>query len=133
MSSDYTYKKGLVYKNQYHVIWCPKYRRPVLIGEVETRLKEILLEVAKEMDVTIKAMEIMPDHVHLFLDFDPRLSLHVVVRSMKGRSARVLRSEFPSLKTRLPSLWTRSYFMCTVGHVNEDTIKQYIEAQKRHQ
>ena len=59
MSSDYTYKKGLVYKNQYHVIWCPKYRRPVLIGEVETRLKEI-----------------MPDHVHLFLDFDPRLSLH---------------------------------------------------------
>ena len=97
MSSDYTYKKGLVYKNQYHVIWCPKYRRPVLIGEVETRLKEILLEVAKEMDVTIKAMEIMPDHVHLFLDFDPRLSLHVVVKSMKGRSARVLRSEFPSL------------------------------------
>ena len=133
MSSDYTYTKGLVYKNQYHVIWCPKYRRPVLIGEVETRLKEILLEVAKEMDVTIKAMEIMPDHVHLFLDFDPRLSLHVVVKSMKGRSARVLRSEFPSLKTRLPSLWTRSYFMCTVGHVNEDTIKQYIEAQKRHQ
>ena len=115
------------------MIWCPKYRRPVLIGEVETRLKEILLEVAKEMDVTIKAMEIMPDHVHLFLDFDPRLSLHVVVKSMKGRSARVLRSEFPSLKTRLPSLWTRSYFMCTVGHVNEDTIKQYIEAQKRHQ
>lgn len=133
MSSDYTYKKGLVYKNQYHVIWCPKYRRPILVGEIETRVREILTEVANEMEVTIKAMEIMPDHVHLFLDFDPRLSLHAVVKSMKGRSARVLRSEFPSLKTRLPNLWTRSYFMCTVGHVNEDTIKQYIEAQKRHQ
>lgn len=133
MSSDYTCKNGLVYKNQYHVTWCPKYRRPILVGEIETRVREILTEVANEMEVTIKAMEIMPDHIHLFLEFDPRLSLHAVVKSMKGRSARVLRSEFPSLKTRLPNLWTRSYFMCTVGHVNENTIKQYIEAQKRHQ
>lgn len=132
-TSDYTHKKGIVYKNQFHIIWCPKYRRPVLTDGVDTRLKEILHEVADEMGVTIKALEVMPDHVHLFLDFDPRLSAHAVIKAMKGRSARILRSEFPSLTSRLPCLWTRSYFLCSVGHVSEETIRNYIEAQKRHQ
>ena len=81
---------------------------------------------------TIKALEIMPDHVHLFIDLDPRLGVHNVIKTMKGRSARILRSEFPQLKTRLPNLWTRSYFLCTVGHVNEGTVKKYIEDQKTH-
>lgn len=133
MPNDYTHKKGIVYKNQFHIIWCPKYRRPVLAGDVGERLKKILYEVASEMDVTIKAMEVMPDHIHIFVDFDLRLSAHSVVKAMKGRSARILRSEFPWLKSRIPSLWTRSYFICSVGCVNEDTITQYIEAQKRHQ
>lgn len=97
--SKYIHKKGLVYKNQYHVIFCPKYRRPVLVDGVDVRLKEILLEEAKKADVTILALEIMPDHVHLFLEFDP-------------------------------SLWTRSYFSCTVGHVSKETIRKYIEDQK---
>lgn len=132
-TSDYTHKKGIVYKNQFHIIWCPKYRRPVLTDGVDTRLKEILHVVADEMGVTIKALEVMPDHVHLFLDFDPRLSAHAVIKAMKGRSARILRSEFPSLTSRLPCLWTRSYFLCSVGHVSEETIRNYIEAQKRHQ
>lgn len=133
MNTEYTHKKGIVYKNQFHVIWCPKYRRPVLTDGVDVRLKEVLHEVAAELDVTIKALEVMPDHVHIFIDFDPRRSIHSVIKAMKGRSARVLRSEFPWLKTRLPNLWTRSYFMCSVGHVNEDTIRQYILSQKRHQ
>lgn len=132
MNDKYTYKKGIVYKNQYHIIWCPKYRRPVLTDGVDMRLKEILHEVASEMEVTIKALEIMPDHVHLFIDLDPRLGVHNVIKTMKGRSARILRSEFPQLKTRLPNLWTRSYFLCTVGHVNEGTVKKYIEDQKTH-
>lgn len=100
---------------------------------MDTRLKEILYEVASDMDVTIKALEIMPDHVHVFLDFNPRLSLHSVAKAMKGRSARILRAEFPFLKSRLPNLWIRSYFTCTVGHVNEETIQSYINAQKRSQ
>ena len=133
MNTDYTHKKGIVYKNQFHVIWCPKYRRPVLTDGVDTRLKEILHEVANDLDVIIKALEVMPDHVHIFIDFDPRRSIHSIIKTMKGRSARILRSEFPWLKTRLPNLWTRSYFMCSVGHVNENTIQQYILSQKRHQ
>lgn len=133
MNTDYTHKKGIVYKNQFHVIWCPKYRRPVLTDGVDTRLKEILHEVANDLDITIKALEVMPDHVHIFIDFDPRRSIHSIIKTMKGRSARILRSEFPWLKTRLPNLWTRSYFMCSVGHVNENTIQEYILSQKRHQ
>lgn len=133
MNDTYTHKKGLVYKNQFHIIWCPKYRRPVLTDGVDTRLKKILYEAADEMDVTIKALEVMPDHVHLFIDLDPRIAVHAVIKFMKGRSARILRSEFPWLKTRLPNMWTRSYFLCSVGHVNEETIKKYIAEQKRHQ
>ena len=71
MSGEYVHKEGLVYKNQFHVIFCPKYRRPVLVDGVDVRLKEILLETASEMDVRIISMEVMPDHVHLFISFDP--------------------------------------------------------------
>lgn len=133
MNDGYTHKKGIVYKNQYHIIWCPKYRRPVLTDGVDTRLKEILYGVADDMGVIIKALEVMPDHVHIFIDLDPRTGVHNVVKTMKGRSARILRSEYPWLKTRLPNLWTRSYFLCTVGHVNEENIQKYINDQKRHQ
>ena len=126
----YTHKSGIVYKNQYHIIFCPKFRRSVLCNGVDKRLKDILMDVAASLDVNIKSMEVMPDHVHLFLECDPRLPVHKVIKALKGKSSRVLRDEFPSLKTRLPSLWTRSYFLCTVGHINEDTIRRYIENQK---
>lgn len=82
------------------------------------------------MDVEILALEVMPDHVHMFISFDPRLMPHKVIKQFKGVSSHILREEFPELKRKLPSLWTRSYFMCTVGHVNEDTIRKYIEDQK---
>lgn len=130
MSDDYTHKKGIVYKNQFHIIFCPKYRRKVLVNGVDERLKEILFEIAKTKDVEIKALEIMPDHVHIFIDFDPRLTLHKIVKDFKGISSRILRKEFPHLKSRLPSLWTRSYFACSIGHISEETIKRYIENQK---
>ena len=110
MNDSYTHKKGLVYKNQFHIIFCPKYRRPVLIDGVDVRLKEILFSVASECDAEIKAMEVMPDHVHLFVDLDPRVPLHQFIKALKGRSSRILRDEFPWLKSRIPSLWTRSYF-----------------------
>ena len=129
-SDGYNHKEGLVYKNQYHVIFCPKYRRKVLVHGVDVRLKEILYETAAENGIVLKTIEVMPDHVHLFLETDPRQSIHVALHALKGRSARMLRSEFPWLKSKLPSLWTRSYFCCTVGHINEEAVQKYIESQK---
>ncbi|HBC68761.1 MAG TPA: IS200/IS605 family transposase [Sutterella sp.] len=131
MKSDgYIHKEGLVYKNQFHVIFCPKYRRKVLVNGIDERLKEILPEEAAKLQAEILSMEVMPDHVHLFLTCDPRLLLHRIIKQMKGASARRLRMEFPELKSRLPCLWTRSYFCCTVGHISEATIRRYIEMQK---
>jgi len=131
MSNDkYTHKNGIVYLNQYHVIFCPKYRRKVLVGDIEKDLREIFYEVAKENDVEIKALEIMPDHVHMFISFDPRQHTHKIIQQFKGKSSRILREKYPSLKSRLPSLWTRSYFCCTVGHISEEAVMQYIENQK---
>ena len=129
-SDGYTHKEGLVYKNQFHIIFCPKYRRSVLVHGVDVRLKEILYETAEENDIVIKSVEVMPDHVHLFIEIDPRQAVHMAVRALKGRSSRLLREEFPWLKKKIPSLWTRSYFSCTVGHISEETIEQYILSQK---
>ncbi|PID01094.1 IS200/IS605 family transposase [Sporosarcina sp. P2] len=123
-------KKGLVYKNQFHVIFCPKYRRKVLTGDIAMDLEQIFHELAEEKEIIIHTLEIMPEHVPLFIEFDPRLLLHKVIKDFKGVSSRRLRGKYPSLKYRLQSLWTRSYFSCTVGHISEDTIKHYIENQK---
>lgn len=127
---NYIHKKGLVYKNQYHIIFCPKYRRNVLVNGIDERLKEVLYETAREIDVDIKTLEVMPDHVHMFIEFDPRLMLHKVIKEFKGKSSHILRKEYPELVRKLPSLWTRSYFSCTVGHISEETIKEYIQSQK---
>ncbi|WLR51910.1 IS200/IS605 family transposase [Bacillus tianshenii] len=128
--SNYIHKDGIVYKNQYHIIFCPKYRRKVLVDGIDKDLKDILYEIAKEKEVHIKSIEVMPDHVHLFIEFDPRLLLHKIIKDFKGKSSRLLREKYPHLKSRLPSLWTRSYFCCTVGHISEDTIQRYIQNQK---
>lgn len=119
-----------VYNIGYHLIWCPKYRRKALVGEVAERLKELLLQKAEEIEVEIAQMEIMPDHVHLFVKTTPANSPHFIVRQLKGYTSRVLRQEFPSLKSRLPSLWTRSYYCESVGHISGETIRKYIEEQK---
>lgn len=115
---------------KHHVVWCTKYRRSVLTPPVDARLKELLAEVAAEHDMTIHAIEVMPDHVHLFVESDPTLCVAEIVNRFKGRSSRILRQEFPSLRSRLPTLWSRSYFAATVGAVSEATIRRYIEAQK---
>ncbi len=119
-----------VYNLGYHLIWCPKYRRKVLIGDVEARLREILIDKAKSLDLEIISMEIMPDHVHVFVKSEPIHSPHYIVQQFKGVSANLLRKEFPFLKSRIPTLWTRSYYAESVGHISEDTIKKYIENQK---
>lgn len=119
-----------VFNIGYHLIWCPKYRRPVLTNGVDERLKELLNEKAKELDVKIVSMEIMPEHVHLFAKATPVDSPHFIVQQLKGYSSRILRKEFKTLKSRIPTLWTRSYYCESVGHISEKTIKKYIEDQK---
>ena len=114
----------------YHIIWCPKYRRKVLVGEVEKRLKELLPQLAEESDCTIETMEVMPDHIHIFLKGNPIIPIHLIVKNIKGKSSRILRAEFPHLNKRLPCLWTRSYYCETIGCINEEIIKKYIENQK---
>ena len=126
----WTKSKTVVYNIGYHLIWCSKYRRKVLTGDAETRLKELLAEKAGQIDIEIVQMEIMPDHVHLFVKATPVNSPHYIVQQLKGYTSRVLRQEFPSLKSRLPSLWTRSYYCESVGHISEETILKYIEDQK---
>jgi len=112
------------------VVFCPKYRRKVLVGGVEKRLKEVIQQVAKELACEVLELEVMPDHVHLLCDVDPQLGVHKFVKRVKGSSSRLLRQEFPHLKSRLPTLWTHSYFVSTVGGAPIAVLKQYIENQK---
>ena len=127
---SYKCNNNITYSCKYHVIWCSKYRRKVLVEEVGQRLKELIVGVASELRVDIIEMEIMPDHVHLLLEVDPQFGIHRAVKNIKGKTSRILRAEFISLRTRLPSLWTNSYFVATVGGAPLEVIEQYIESQK---
>ena len=127
----YKSNNNIVYSCKYHVVWCPKYRRKVLIGEIEVRLKELIFLICQELNVEIIEMEIMPDHVHILLEVDTQFGVHKVVKRIKGRTSYFLRKEFKVLTTRLPTLWTNSYFVSTVGGAPLSVIKQYIENQKK--
>ena len=106
MNTTYKSNNNVVYSCKYHVVWCLKYRRKVLINGVDVRLKELLTEYAANLSVDILEMEIMPDHVHMLLEADPQFGIHKAVKSFKGYTSRVLRQEFPYLKTKMPTLWT---------------------------
>ena len=129
----YKSNNNVIYSCKYHVVFCPKYRRPVLVDGVDDRLKELMQETCDQLNVEIIEMEIMPDHVHLLMEVDPQYGIHKAVKSLKGYTSKVLRSEYPSLKTRMPSLWTNSYFVSTVGGAPLEAVKQYIENQKTSQ
>ena len=120
----------MMYSCKYHVVWCPKYRRKVLVNGVDERLKMLIEEVCKEHRIDIIEMEIMPDYVHLLIEVDPQFGIHKAVKQIKGRTSRILRHEFSWLTTRLPTLWTNSYFVSTVGEAPLSVIRQYIENQK---
>jgi putative transposase len=130
-SERYRRLRGSVSTLNYHFVWCPKYRRSVLTGAVADRLKALLLQKATELDCTVKALEVMPDHVHLFVDCPPIYAPQQLANHFKGYTSRILRDEFPQLRSRLPSLWSRSYYVGSAGQVSTDTIQQYIEQQKR--
>ncbi len=121
---------SIVYSCQYHIIFCPKYRRPILVDAVAARLKELLMEKQDEYGYAVMGMEVMPDHVHLLLDVDPRVGVASVVAKIKGYTSHALREQYPWLKKRLPTLWTRSKFISSVGAVTLETVQQYIASQK---
>jgi len=132
-SYSITYKSNnnVVYSCKYHVVWCPKYRRPVLVNGIDVRLKAIIQEICTTCRAEILELEVMPDHVHLLVEVDPQYGIHRLVRAIKGRSSRLLRQEFPRLKSRLPTLWTNAYFVSTVGGAPLEVITQYIANQQR--
>lgn len=129
-NKKYKSSKHLVFSCQYHVIFCPKYRRKVLTGKIAERLKELIIEKQEEFQYEILDMEVMPDHVHLLIDVDPKIGVYSVVSKIKGYTSKQLREEFPELKKKLPTLWTLSKFISSVGSVTLDVVKKYIEEQK---
>jgi len=131
MTQKFKASNNVTYSCNYHIVWCPKYRRKVLMGKIAERLKVIITEVAAETRSEVLELEIMPDHVHLLAEVDPSFGAMKFVRLCKGRSSRLLRQEFPALKSRLPTLWTNSTFLSTVGGAPISIVKQYIENQQR--
>ena len=130
MDSRYAKNTGAVFSLKYHIVWCPKYRRPVLEGQIADRLKLLLAEKTAELGMTIHALEVRPGHVHIFVESDPTRCVAEIANRLKGYTSRILRAEFPSLRSRLPTLWTRSYFAGSVGHVSAATVERYIAEQK---
>ena len=126
----YAKNAGAVFSLKYHLVWCPKYRRPVLVKPVDHRLKAMLQQKADELQMTIHRLEVMPDHVHLFVESDPTLCVAEIVNRLKGFTSHTLREEFPFLRSRLPTLWSRSYYAGSVGSVSEAVVRKYIESQK---
>ena len=128
--TKYRTTETTVYCCRYHIIFCPKYRRKVLREPIAERFKQIVMSMQEEQNFYVLGMEVMPDHVHILLDIDPTIGVNVVVARIKGKTAHILNREFPELTRKLPTLWTRSKFIATVGSVSLEVVKKYIEGQK---
>lgn len=129
MEQEYRTTQTTVSLINYHFVFCPRYRRKVLTGEVEKRFKEMLSEICQSIEVNIVALEVLPDHVHIFLNALPSISPSDIMAKVKGVTSRCLRREFKHLQ-HLPSLWTRSFFCSTAGDISGNTITRYINEQK---
>ena len=127
---DYRHSSRGVSNLNYHLVFCPKYRLAVLVDEVADDLEALLREKAVELDVEVKLLAIKPDHVHLFVKAPPVLSPAQLAHRFKGYSSHVLRKRHGHLRSRMPSLWSRSYYVGAVGHVSDKTIARYIAAQQ---
>jgi len=126
----WTHSNKSVFNIGYHLIWCVKYRKPVLVGDTEKRLKELILLKGQDIGITVVSLEVMPEHLHIFIKASPVDSPHYIVQQLKGYTSKLMRQEFKELRTRIPSLWTRSYYCESVGHISENAVKRYIEEQK---
>lgn len=124
--------RGYVYSIQYHIVWCVKYRRKILIESVENRLREILSNIAEENNFKMLLMNTDLDHVHLLVECSPQHYIPNIIKALKGVSARLLLKEFPELKQKLwdGHLWNPSYFIATVSENTEEQIRNYILSQK---
>ena len=129
---EYKHSKSCVYSVKIHIVFCTKYRRPVLTDGVDERLKEIISGVCEEKEVELIALEVMPEHVHMFVDIPPKLSISTLLSFVKGKASRLLRQEFPRLKSRLPCLWSPSFFCSSVGGAPVETVKRFIENQQKY-
>jgi len=118
-----------IYNIGYHLIWCPKYRKKILIGSFRAIVKQSLLEKAKELDIIIKELAIMPDHVHLFIKCTPHHRVSKIVQGLKGYSSYRLRKLYPKYRTKYKNLWSPSYYCESVGHISEHVVKKYIADQ----
>lgn len=129
MAGNYQKTGSRVYSLNYHIVFCPKYRRKCLVGDVKERCEVLIREKVAELGGEVAALEIMPDHVHLFVAVAPDHAPNFIVSQVKARTSRILRQEFPSL-LKMPSLWTRSYYVGSVGHASDSVVRAYIENQK---
>lgn len=132
MEEKLVHARTCVYNAKYHIVWSVKYRKAVLIGEIDDALNQLLNQIAADKSFTIHAMEIMPDHVHVFVSAHPKISPSYIVKMLKGISGRLLMLKYPKLKQQLwkGNLWNSSYYLETVGSVSKDAIRKYIEKQK---
>ena len=126
----YQNTRSATYACEYHIIWCTKYRRRTLSAEIQSRFKELVLDFQEKHGYIVRAVETMTDHVHLLISIPPTQAVGILIGKIKGMTAKVLREEFPYLKSRLPNLWTRSYFVASTGGVTLEVLKQYVESQK---
>lgn len=128
------YQRGnyVVYACDYHIIWCTKYRKALLTSAVQQRFKQLIFDKQEAYNYTVRAIEVMPDHIHLLAAIPPHIAVTEVVRKIKGFTAFKLRQEFFGLK-RIRSLWTRSKFVASTGGVTLEVLKQYVEHQKENQ
>ena len=127
--SKYNASSHSTYNVAYHIVFSPKYRYNLVRYRAAERLKTLFLQAASHLGIIIQAMEVMPDHVHLFIIARPTISIPQILQYLKGYSSYFMQKEFTYLR-RYPSLWTRSYFVETVGHISEKTVVNYIQNQK---
>lgn len=127
--SKYKSNRNVVYSCKYHVVWCTKYRRKLLNKNVQTDLKNIIEYICLQRQCEIVACDIVDNHAHLLVEVDPQYGIHRLIKEIKGKSSRLLRLQYKHLSTRVPTLWTNSYFVCTVGGAPLSVIKKYVENQ----
>jgi len=130
MATSRQHKKHKVFNVSYHIVWIPKYRKRILVDKIEKKLRKLLFIKANLIGISIEAYEVMPDHIHLFVKSTPDISIAYIVKHLKGYTSYMLRKQFPNLK-KYKSLWTRSYFVETIGLISEKTVKKYIEMQRK--
>jgi len=126
---EYKLSNHACFNINYHIVFCPKRRKKILIGDIVRSLENKIKSICEENNIILEKISVMPDHVHLFVSAKPTMTPHLIVKTIKGASARYLRDKYPATK-KLPCMWSPAYYIGTVGCVSESVVKKYIENQK---